>query len=91
MISEIKLRGFDRIRQEIEDKTQEIKFLQNNVSSLENSLRIVKNHTKNCGQNNEVLLKENDKLMIVGGVILLIYYNRKQKGTCIFCIKKFRI
>jgi hypothetical protein len=68
MISEIKLKGFNRIRQEIEDKTQDAKILQNNVSSLENSLRIVRNHTKNCGQSNDILLKENDKMMIAGDV-----------------------
>ena len=72
MISEIKSNGFNRIRQEIEDKSQEQKILQYNVNSLENSLKIIKSHFKHCGHESDSMLKENDKLIIMGDVILIL-------------------
>jgi hypothetical protein len=68
MISEIKLNGFDRIKQELEEKMTYKAYLENNVSSLENSLRILKTHFKHCGNLNNKLLKENDILYQTGDV-----------------------
>jgi hypothetical protein len=71
MINEIKSYGFDRIKTEIDDKLIYKKNLENNVNSLENSLKIIKNHSKHNGTSNIKLVKENDRLLFTGDVRLI--------------------
>ncbi len=68
MISEIRFNGFDRIKEEQDQKMKYIKTLQNKVNTLENSLKIIKNHSKHHTDKNVKLIKENDRLMYIGGV-----------------------
>lgn len=66
MISEIKFNGFDKIKSEQDEKLKYRKHLENNVNSLENSLKIIRSYSKNQGSNNSKLIKENDRLLLTG-------------------------
>jgi hypothetical protein len=68
MINDIKLNGFNRIKAEVEEKMKIRNILENNVNSLENTLKILKSHNKSSDVSNSKLLKENDLLMSTGEV-----------------------
>jgi hypothetical protein len=70
MISVIKSNGFDRIKSDLEEKTKMRQIVQNNVDSLENTLKILKTHNKQSGNENTKLIKENDRLLLTGDVII---------------------
>lgn len=68
MIHDIKSYGFDRIKTELDDKLLYKRNLENNVNTLENSLKIIKGHNKHNGNSNSRLIKENDSLLFKGDV-----------------------
>jgi hypothetical protein len=68
MICDIKFNGFIRIKAEIDERAKELRIVQGNVNSLENTLKILKSHNKQSGVENNKLIKENDKLLSTGDV-----------------------
>ena len=80
MITDIKLNGFNRIKAEVEEKIKIRSLLENDVNSLENSLKILKSHSKSSDVNNSKLIKENEMLYYTGEV------SKKNKNKK-FCFK----
>jgi len=68
MINDIKLNGFNRIKAEVEEKMKIRNILENNVNSLENTLKILRSHNKCSDVSSSKLLKEKDVLMLTGEV-----------------------
>jgi hypothetical protein len=73
MIYDIRLNGFDRIRLEIEEKMRLKKEIENNISSLENTLKLTRNSSKMNITEYKNLIREIDTMTLLGDV--KIYFN----------------
>jgi len=71
MIYEIRLNGFERIKAEIEEKQLIKKTLENNVASLENTIKLTKNSNKTNYTEFKNLIRETDTMTFIGDVIFL--------------------
>lgn len=58
LIGEIKFNGFDKIKQEIEDKKKIKMIIQNRVDTLKNQLKVYNSQKKLFGNENTKLLNE---------------------------------
>jgi hypothetical protein len=72
MIYEIRLNGFERIKAEIDEKQIIKKTLENNVASLENTIKLTKNSNKTNYTEFKNLIRETDTMTFIGDVIFLI-------------------
>jgi hypothetical protein len=68
MIYDIRLNGFDRIRLEIEEKMRLKKEIENNISSLENTLKHTRNSSKMNITEYKNLIREIDTMTLLGDV-----------------------
>ena len=68
MINVLRYNGFEKIKEEQEEKVIEMRNLDNTVNTLENSLKIIKNHFKQNEDSNTKLIKENLRLLNLGDV-----------------------
>jgi hypothetical protein len=87
MITDIKLNGFNRIKAEVEEKIKIRSLLENDVNSLENSLKILKSHGKSSDVNNSKLIKENEMLYYTGEVIIFLLIKNSVKKSLFFFSK----
>ncbi len=70
MINEIRYNGFDKIKDEQDEKARHIKELESNNNILQNSLKIIRHHHKSHNDTNIRLIKETDRLALSEIVII---------------------
>jgi hypothetical protein len=87
MITDIKLNGFNRIKAEVEEKIKIRSLLENDVNSLENSLKILKSHEKSSDVYNSKLINENEILYYTGEVIIFLLIKNSVKKFLFFFSK----
>jgi hypothetical protein len=71
LILEIKSEGFDKIKEEINNKLNEKKTLEKNVETLTNSLKINNHHFNDLGALSTKLSQQNLLLMNCGEVCII--------------------
>jgi len=77
MITEIKYSCYDRLKDEQEQKVKLVKHLDNNVNTLKNSLKIIKNHSKHFNDRNIRLIKEIDRFSGIENVLEIKIFRKR--------------
>jgi len=68
MIEGIKASGFDKMKNELENKMKIKQELEKNIERLKSSLRIHNDHTVNCESKSVKMQQENTLMFSFGGV-----------------------
>ncbi len=89
MLNQIKINGFDRVKQEIEDTINLKKIKESHLESLKNHFKIQKIHLKHNEDRNAELLKDHDRLYFSQEVKLIRQkLFRNMRGISFLSIKK---